>query len=175
MPIRRTRKGSALNTHSPAATTSSENPLARRQVRGDDLLFHEPHDEPHEKRARNPIARKRAIHRCEGVALATEQSAGTSSFMLPHSRPQVTPGKRANRKSRYWSQGAEIVCRSPRGDVRRLARRISLSFTLLFAQFSRMPYGNATSKKMPNSCHRDKSCSAPHQMRNPPPNKSTTQ
>jgi hypothetical protein len=82
---------------------------------------------------------------------------------------------RGNWESRYWSQGAEIVCRSPRGVTRRLARRISFSFTLLFAQFSRMPYGNATSKKMPKNCHRDKSCSAPHQMRNPPPNKSTTQ
>jgi len=77
--------------------------------------------------------------------------------------------------TRYWSQGAEIVCHSPRNVVTRLARRISFSFTLLFARFSRMPYGNATIRKMPKNCHRDKWCSAAHQMRNPPPNKSTTQ
>jgi hypothetical protein len=52
-----------------------------------------------------------------------------------------------------------------RSIARRFRFRRRFSFTVLFAQFSRMPYGNDTSKKMPKNCHRDKWCSTAHQGR----------
>jgi hypothetical protein len=68
---------------------------------------------------------------------------------------------------------AAVVHRGPCCARRRTFRKW-FSFTIFLAQSSRIVYGKPTNKNTPRNFQRDQSSSADHQIRNNPPNTTTT-